>query len=72
MFDDILLIVRNAIQFSRLAIVMRRSGKSIFGGGVPAIDLDSAEQEDTLFQLDIDLSDTEEEMAWRRREGGER
>ena len=51
---------------------MRRSGKSIFGGGVPAIDLDSAEQEDTLFQLDIDLSDTEEEMAWRRREGGER
>ena len=71
-FDDILLIVRNAIQFSRLAIVMRRSGKSIFGGGVPAIDLDGAQEEETLFQLDIDLSDDDLEFQERRRQGGER
>ena len=49
------MIIRNIIQFGRLAIVMRRSGKSIFSR-VPAIDLEEA-NDDTLFALDLDLDD---------------
>lgn len=43
LFDDLLLIGRNMIQFARLALIFRRSGKSIFGRGVSAIDLDDVD-----------------------------
>lgn len=48
MFDDFLLIARNIIQVGRLALVFRRSGKSIFGRGVSAIDLDDVDLDHDL------------------------
>ncbi|KAH9937308.1 uncharacterized protein B0H18DRAFT_970028 [Fomitopsis serialis] len=55
LFDTILLVARNAIQFGRLAIVMRQSGHSIFSQPRP-IDLGSRRGG---YTLDIDMEDEE-------------
>ena len=55
-------------QFSRLAIVLRRSGRSIFTR-IPAIDLSAAQ--DARYALDFDLDDEEAELADRRAAGGD-
>lgn len=67
-FDTFLLVARNLIQFSRLAIVLRRSGRSIFTR-IPAIDLSAAQ--DARYALDFDLDDEEAELADRRAAGGD-
>ncbi|GAA96119.1 uncharacterized protein L969DRAFT_83987 [Mixia osmundae IAM 14324] len=67
-FDTLLLVARNTIQFGRLAIVMRRSGKSIFSR-VPAIDLQAAR--DARYQLDMDLEDEEAQLSDRMASGGD-
>ncbi|KAK9897367.1 hypothetical protein P389DRAFT_169133 [Cystobasidium minutum MCA 4210] len=67
-FDTFLLVIRNVIQFSRLAIVLRRSGRSIFTR-VPAIDLAAAQ--DAGYSLDFDLDDEEAELEDRRAAGGD-
>ncbi|KAL7417545.1 hypothetical protein BDY24DRAFT_368046 [Mrakia frigida] len=55
-FDTLLLVARNFFQFGRLALIMRRSGTSIFHRP-PPIDLSSARE--AAFALDIDLEDDE-------------
>ncbi|EGG00377.1 uncharacterized protein MELLADRAFT_73199 [Melampsora larici-populina 98AG31] len=63
-FDTFLLVIRNGIQFSRLALMLRRSGKNIFSSIKP-IDLENAaNQGDASYFLDLDLD--EEEEAIRR------
>ncbi|KAG0146038.1 hypothetical protein CROQUDRAFT_658011 [Cronartium quercuum f. sp. fusiforme G11] len=62
--DTFLLVIRNGIQFFRLALMLRRSGKNIFTSIKP-IDLENAiHQGDASFFLDLDLD--EEEEAIRR------
>lgn len=67
-FDTFLLVARNLIQFSRLAIVLRRSGRSIFTK-IPAIDLSTAHE--AAYRLDFDLEDEEAEFEDRRADGGD-
>merc|ERR1711939_541429 len=67
-FDTFLLVARNLIQFSRLAIVLRRSGRSIFTR-IPAIDLSTAQE--AAYSLDFDLEDEEAEFEDRRADGGD-
>ena len=67
-FDTFLLVARNLIQFSRLAIVLRRSGRSIFTR-IPAIDLSTAAE--AGYTLDFDLEDEEAELEDRRAAGGD-
>jgi hypothetical protein len=55
-------------QFSRLAIVLRRSGRSIFTR-IPAIDLAAAQE--AGYSLDFDLDDEEAELEDRRAAGGD-
>ncbi|KZT75002.1 hypothetical protein DAEQUDRAFT_734498 [Daedalea quercina L-15889] len=56
LFDNILLVARNAIQFGRLAVIMRQSGHSIFSQPKP---IDLAETRRRGYTLDIDLEDDE-------------
>ncbi|WAQ83478.1 hypothetical protein PtA15_3A849 [Puccinia triticina] len=57
-FDTFLLVIRNAIQFSRLALMLRRSGKNIFTTIQP-IDLEGAihHSDAHSFFLDLDEED---------------
>jgi len=57
LFDNLLLVARNVLQFGRLAAVMRTSGRSLFGGPKP-IDLSHAGGN---AWLDIDLEGGEDE-----------
>ncbi|KAF7436560.1 hypothetical protein PC9H_003393 [Pleurotus ostreatus] len=58
-FDTLLLVARNVLQFGRLAAVMRQSGQSIFSRPKP-IDINAARRAGYSLDLDID-SDHEEE-----------
>ncbi|KAL5519282.1 hypothetical protein ACEPAH_965 [Sanghuangporus vaninii] len=64
LFDTLLLVLRNVLQFIRLAAVMRQSGQSIFSRPRP-IDLTAARR--AGFSLDLDLPDEAEEELSRRR-----
>jgi len=65
LFDTLLLVARNVLQFCRLAAVMRQSGQSIFSRPRP-IDLSAARR--AGFSLDFDLQDeAEEELSRSRR-----
>ncbi|KAF9269975.1 hypothetical protein L218DRAFT_804968, partial [Marasmius fiardii PR-910] len=57
-FDTLLLVARNVLQFSRLAAVMRQSGQSIFSRPKP-IDINAARR--AGYSLDIDIESEEEE-----------
>ncbi|CCA77909.1 hypothetical protein PIIN_00553 [Serendipita indica DSM 11827] len=59
LLDTFLLVARNVLQFTRLATVMRRSGRSIFAQPKP-IDLNAPRSS----RLDIDLSDEEAEIGY--------
>ncbi|GJN89635.1 hypothetical protein Rhopal_002622-T1 [Rhodotorula paludigena] len=65
-FDTFLLVVRNLFQFGRLAIVLRKSGKSVFARPAP-IDLSAAR----AYSLDLDLDDEEALATERRAMGGD-
>lgn len=52
--------------------MLYRSGKSIFGHGIQAIDLDNQEEDQNLFALDIDLDDEEAVFQEQRLNGGDR
>ncbi|KAJ8456760.1 hypothetical protein ONZ45_g18589 [Pleurotus djamor] len=58
-FDTLLLVARNVLQFGRLAAVMRQSGQSIFSRPKP-IDINAARRAGYSLDLDID-SDHEDE-----------
>ncbi|MBW0528968.1 hypothetical protein O181_068683 [Austropuccinia psidii MF-1] len=61
--DTILLVIRNGIQFSRLALMLRRSGKNIFTKIQP-IDLEAAlYQSDPSFFLDLDLEEDDQPIS---------
>ncbi|PIL31803.1 hypothetical protein GSI_06507 [Ganoderma sinense ZZ0214-1] len=57
LLDTFLLVVRNLLQFGRLATVMRQSGQSIFTRPKP-IDLSAARRRG--FTMDIDMEDEED------------
>ncbi|KAF8516133.1 hypothetical protein BU17DRAFT_76687 [Hysterangium stoloniferum] len=61
-FDTLLLVARNILQFGRLAAVTRQSGQSIFSRPKP-IDLSSSRSR----RLDIDIEDDDD---WRDLDGG--
>jgi len=64
-FDTLLLVARNVLQFGRLAAVMRQSGQSIFTAPKP-IDLSAAARSR---RLDIDIEDDDDyndEEGYRR------
>ncbi|POW04069.1 hypothetical protein PSHT_11334, partial [Puccinia striiformis] len=65
-FDTFLLVIRNGIQFFRLTLMLRRSGKNIFTGIKP-IDIEGAiHQTDAhSFFLDLDLEEEEEDFLRR-------
>ncbi|GAA5825244.1 hypothetical protein JCM3770_003168 [Rhodotorula araucariae] len=65
-FDTFLLVVRNLFQFGRLALVLRKSGKSVFARPAP-IDLSAAQ----AYSLDLDLDDEEALSTERRAMGGD-
>ncbi|GAA5947239.1 hypothetical protein JCM3775_007605, partial [Rhodotorula graminis] len=65
-FDTFLLVVRNLFQFGRLALVLRKSGKSVFTRPAP-IDLSAAR----TYSLDLDLDDEEALSTERRAMGGD-
>uniref|UniRef100_A0A0K3CEJ1 FGENESH: predicted gene_5.371 protein n=1 Tax=Rhodotorula toruloides TaxID=5286 RepID=A0A0K3CEJ1_RHOTO len=65
-FDTFLLVVRNLFQFGRLALVLRKSGKSVFARPAP-IDLSAAR----AYSLDLDLDDEEALSTERRAMGGD-
>ncbi|GAA5914051.1 hypothetical protein JCM8208_005929 [Rhodotorula glutinis] len=65
-FDTFLLVVRNLFQFGRLALVLRKSGKSVFARPAP-IDLSAAR----TYSLDLDLDDEEALSTERRAMGGD-
>lgn len=69
LFDTFLLVIRNMIQFTRLALMLRRSGKNIFSR-IPPINLEDAVH-DPLFALDLDLDDEEALLESRRADGGD-
>jgi hypothetical protein len=60
MFDTLLLIARNVLQFVRLATVIRQSGHSIFSAPKP-LDLSAARRRAgySSLDLDLDLSDSD-------------
>lgn len=69
-FDTLLLVARNILQFGRLAAVARQSGQSIFSRPKP-IDLSAASRSR---RLDIDIEDDDdwnEEEGYRRVPDGE-
>jgi len=55
-FDTLLLVTRNVLQFGRLANIVRQSGQSIFARPKP-IDLSAARRAGVSLDLDLDLSD---------------
>ncbi|TFK36935.1 hypothetical protein BDQ12DRAFT_686117 [Crucibulum laeve] len=57
-FDTLLLVARNVLQFGRLAAVMRQSGQSIFSRPKP-IDINAARR--AGFGMDLDLDSDEDE-----------
>jgi len=61
-FDTLLLVARNILQFCRLASVMRQSGQSIFSRPRP-IDISAARR--AGYSLDLDLPDDEEAAHYR-------
>jgi hypothetical protein len=65
LFDTLLLVARNILQFGRLAAVTRQSGQSIFSRPKP-IDLSAASRSR---RLDIDIEDDDE---WNEEEGYQR
>ncbi|EKM84150.1 hypothetical protein AGABI1DRAFT_32995 [Agaricus bisporus var. burnettii JB137-S8] len=60
-FDTLLLVARNVLQFGRLASVMRQSGQSIFSRPKP-IDINAARRAGFGMELDIE-SDGEDELS---------
>lgn len=59
-FDTILLIVRNGVQFGRIAVMLRRNGKNIFGRlRTNRINFDDVRG--PSFSMDIDLEAEEDE-----------
>ncbi|KXN88749.1 hypothetical protein AN958_06616 [Leucoagaricus sp. SymC.cos] len=60
-FDTLLLVARNVLQFGRLAAVMRQSGQSIFSRPKP-IDINAARRAGFGMELDIE-SDEEEGLS---------
>ncbi|OAV89552.1 hypothetical protein PTTG_28664 [Puccinia triticina 1-1 BBBD Race 1] len=58
-FDTFLLVIRNAIQFSRLALMLRRSGKNIFTTIQP-IDLEGAIHHSDAHSFFLDLDEEDE------------
>ncbi|KAI9460552.1 hypothetical protein BJY52DRAFT_1203775 [Lactarius psammicola] len=57
-FDTLLLVTRNVLQFGRLANIVRQSGQSIFARPKP-IDLSAARRAGVSLDMDLDLSDDE-------------
>jgi len=57
-FDTLLLITRNVLQFGRLANIVRQSGQSIFARPRP-IDLSAARRAGVGLDVELDLSDDE-------------
>ncbi|KAI0257169.1 hypothetical protein BJV78DRAFT_1160691 [Lactifluus subvellereus] len=55
-FDTLLLVTRNVLQFGRLANIVRQSGQSIFTRPKP-IDLSAARRAGVSLDMDLDLSD---------------
>ncbi|KZO92734.1 hypothetical protein CALVIDRAFT_540618 [Calocera viscosa TUFC12733] len=60
LLDTLLLVLRNVLQFTRLANVLRKSGRSIFARPTP-IDLSQARR--AGYALDIDLYDEDAQLA---------
>ncbi|EJU00059.1 hypothetical protein DACRYDRAFT_81726 [Dacryopinax primogenitus] len=60
LLDTLLLVARNVLQFTRLANVLRKSGRSIFARPAP-IDLSQARR--LGYALDIDLFDEDAQLA---------
>ncbi|KZT55429.1 hypothetical protein CALCODRAFT_484801 [Calocera cornea HHB12733] len=60
LLDTLLLVARNVLQFTRLANVLRKSGRSIFARPTP-IDLSQARR--AGYALDIDLYDEDAQLA---------
>ncbi|PLW57665.1 hypothetical protein PCANC_01067 [Puccinia coronata f. sp. avenae] len=58
-FDTFLLVIRNGIQFFRLALMLRRSGKNIFTTIQP-IDLEGAIQQTDAHSFFLDLEEEED------------
>ncbi|KAI0003644.1 hypothetical protein BJV74DRAFT_764084 [Russula compacta] len=57
-FDTLLLVTRNVLQFGRLANIVRQSGQSIFARPKP-IDLSAARRAGVSLDMDLELSDDE-------------
>jgi len=57
-FDTLLLVTRNVLQFGRLANIVRQSGQSIFARPKP-IDLSAARRAGVSLDMELDLSDDE-------------
>ncbi|KAH9968585.1 hypothetical protein BC827DRAFT_265443 [Russula dissimulans] len=57
-FDTLLLVTRNVLQFGRLANIVRQSGRSIFARPRP-IDLSAARRAGVSLDMDLDLTDDE-------------
>jgi len=64
-FDTLLLVARNVLQFCRLAAVMRQSGQSIFSRP-RAIDLSAARRAGYSLDFDLDLPDDAEDLLGPR------
>jgi len=60
LFDTLLLVARNVLQFGRLASVMRQSGQSIFSRPRP-IDINAARRAGYGMELDVESEDEYEE-----------
>ncbi|TEB38968.1 hypothetical protein FA13DRAFT_1724918 [Coprinellus micaceus] len=58
-FDTLLLIARNVLQFGRLASVMRQSGQSIFSRPKP-IDINAARRAGFGMELDVESDDDDD------------
>ncbi|KAJ3540321.1 hypothetical protein NMY22_g4345 [Coprinellus aureogranulatus] len=58
-FDTLLLIARNVLQFGRLAAVMRQSGQSIFSRPKP-IDINAARRAGFGMELDVESDDEDD------------
>lgn len=67
-FDTLLLVARNVLQFGRLAAVTRQSGQSIFARPKP-IDLSSTARSRRL-DIDIEDDDGSNDDGYRRINGG--
>jgi len=57
-FDTLLLVTRNVLQFGRMANIVRQSGQSIFARPKP-IDLSAARRAGVSLDMDLDLTDDE-------------